>query len=51
MPNIVPRLLKETTGETLFDKFVHEFFKGHLFDYETSASNSLRQEEAGQVIH
>ena len=28
MPNIVPRLLKETTGETLFDKFVLNFFKG-----------------------
>src|SRR5215213_3173760 len=27
MPNIVPRLLKETTGETLFDKFVLNFFK------------------------
>jgi FkbM family methyltransferase len=28
MPNIVPRLLKETTGETLFDKFVLNFLKG-----------------------
>jgi FkbM family methyltransferase len=27
MPNIVPRLLTETTGETLFDKFVLNFFK------------------------
>jgi FkbM family methyltransferase len=27
MPNIVPRLLKETTGETLFDKFVLNFLK------------------------
>ena len=51
MPNIVPRLLKETTGETLFDKFVLNLFKGHLFDYETNASNSLRQEEKRQVIH
>ncbi len=27
MPNIVPRFLKETPGETLFDKFVLNFFK------------------------